>query len=700
LSSNEPALGAPQQSHAPSQQSPGGGWHDALPKAGRLSAFVTALFRDGEGASLGRMLLGGAVVWAAYTLLYGFLNPVVLDEVLVPAQIIAGTVHYPAGHPHDIYYREAFSLSNYLAAGGLRLGLDALTISRARNAWFLFLSVYTAFAVALLLAPQPRWAHVSSLLTACNLAVPLGGAYPIFVPPAFWSHGHIGLHTALLTAVLLLAGYHRTGGLLLGLLPSVHAAMTLVLWPWGGAYLFAHRVRRAVIPLVFGLTACVLLAGVIWLHAPSSRVDPAYDHPLDGAAVLQTFITYTDIHRQLPSLASLAYLPNFLAFLILGGLFLGSAGKPLAPPSRSVRAIGGWLLLLGAVSWTIVYVPWIAQRWLGSLPAWIWVWMPYRFSNVSAVLSLPLAGALLARLYGRIGARARSVLMVMTIALLLVAGVQALMTTEWSSAMQPRDHLIVVVWGFVLGGYLCEPGCVPDRRLSTARLAISGATLILGVSIFTAVGWRSTVEFGAAVALACAGLGIGREAGRRGAAPRGWRYFLDGTLALACVAVGLATLHNRYPDRAMGTAGMTISGFDRELSAWLSKHARAHELILAPIDPVLELQAKTGHPVLVEAETLWLMSYSRRLSGVIGAITRDVYGVDYSATSQIERLRRTGSLSDPIWLETWEARPRAAWPSLRQKYGIRLVLSATPLDLPVVLRGAEWILYEIPEGVS
>jgi len=93
------------------------------------------------------------------------------------------------------------------------------------------------------------------------------------------------------------------------------------------------------------------------------------------------------------------------------------------------------------------------------------------------------------------------------------------------------------------------------------------------------------------------------------------------------------------------------------------------------------------------------MSYSQKLSGVIGAITRDVYGVDYSATSQVERLR-TGSLSDPVWLETWKARSRAGWAGLRQKYGIRLVLSATSLDLPVVMRGAEWILYEIPEGVS
>jgi hypothetical protein len=447
----------------------------------------------------------------------------------------------------------------------------------------------------------------------------------------------------------------------------------------------------------------MLVAVVIWFHAPSTRVDPAYDQPLDGATVFQSFVRYTDVHRQLPSLSSLAYSVNSVAFLVLGGLFLVSPRLPLTEAhSGSVRATGAWLLLLVAMSWTIVYVSWIAHRWLGALPAWISVWMPYRFSNVSAALILPLGVALLARLYERLSRDSRSVLTALTIALLIAAGLQALMTAQWSSAMQPRDHLIVVLLGIVLGGYLGEPGFIPDRRLTAARLAIIGATSVLGVSIHAALGWRSAIEFGAALVFACGGLAIGRKAtgGRRTAALGKERYFLDGALALVCVAAGLATLQNRYPDRLMGTAGMTVSAFDRELSAWLTRHAGAHELIVAPFDPVLELQAKTAHPVLVEAETLWLMAYSPRLSGVIGAIARDVYGVDYSATSQIGRLSRTGSPADPIWLEAWRARPLAAWGGLRRKYGIRLVLSRTPLDLPVVMRGAEWMLYEIPEGVS
>jgi hypothetical protein len=349
-----------------------------------------------------------------------------------------------------------------------------------------------------------------------------------------------------------------------------------------------------------------------------------------------------------------------------------------------------------------VYGSWIAHGWLGTLPTWVDIWMPYRFSNVSAVLVLPLCAALLARLDERLGTAGRGVLTALTVALLVGAGLQTLMTGDWASALQPRHQWLLVLWGLVLGGCLAAPDWVPERSRAGVRLALAGAVMILGLGVYGALGSRSTIEFGAASTLAGGAIAISGRVGRRWRTTgrHGWQYVFDGTFALVCVMAGLATLQSRYPDRAVGTAGMTVSAFDRELSAWLSQHAGAQELLVAPIDPVLELQAKTAHPVLVESETLWIMSYAPHLSGVIGAITRDVYGVDYTDAAQIERLSRSGSLADPVWREVWAARSRSGWAGLRQKYGMRLVLSPMPLDLPVVLRSAEWALYEIPESVS
>ena len=142
--------------------------------------------------------------------------------------------------------------------------------------------------------------------------------------------------------------------------------------------------------------------------------------------------------------------------------------------------------------------------------------------------------------------------------------------------------------------------------------------------------------------------------------------------------------------------------FDRELSRWLAAHSRPGEMILPAIMPQTKLQPRTGHPVLMEAESLYLMSYMPSLAPAIGAMTRDLYGVDYADRDQIEHISRNGrlGLSFPCWSEAWKNRKRHEWQALGRKYGFRLALapSEAPLDLPVVLPGPFWSLYEIPEN--
>ncbi len=55
------------------------------------SLFLTG----GEGVTIGRMLAFGSLVWGTYSLVQFPLNGVVLNELVVPAQIITGTVRYP-----------------------------------------------------------------------------------------------------------------------------------------------------------------------------------------------------------------------------------------------------------------------------------------------------------------------------------------------------------------------------------------------------------------------------------------------------------------------------------------------------------------------------------------------------------------------------------------------------------------------------
>src|SRR5262249_24857850 len=160
------------------------------------------------------------------------INGIVLDEALAPAQIIAGAVRYPAGHPHHIYYLKAYSLFYYLAGAVWAITPAPLAISAARNFLFLLASAFTPFALTVLLTRRPLWGHFASAVTGGGVAPLFEGIYPMWVFPSGNSNGHLGLHTAALIVALLLARCWRTGGLLLGLLPALHPVMPLVIWPW------------------------------------------------------------------------------------------------------------------------------------------------------------------------------------------------------------------------------------------------------------------------------------------------------------------------------------------------------------------------------------------------------------------------------------------------------------------------------------
>jgi hypothetical protein len=115
--------------------------------------------------------------------------------------------------------------------------------------------------------------------------------------------------------------------------------------------------------------------------------------------------------------------------------------------------------------------------------------------------------------------------------------------------------------------------------------------------------------------------------------------------------------------------------------------------------PPSELQAKTAHPVLMEIETLYLMTYMPSLAPVLGSMSRDLYGIDYTSPALLGQAAPDGRLQvdSPAWLAAWRVRSREDWRSLGRKYSFRLVLSPTktPLALTAVLPGPLWTLYRI-----
>jgi hypothetical protein len=167
----------------------------AHPREPAILRFARSALWTGEGLTFGRMLRTGALVCFVYSVLFVLIQGVTLDQDLVPAQVIAGAVHYPAGHPHGIFYPRVFNLPTYFLAWLWRLMPNALLLSALRNCVFLFVSAFVPFAMTVAITHRPGWGFIAATLSLSETAQVFQGTYPIFFYPNFDSDGHIGTHT-------------------------------------------------------------------------------------------------------------------------------------------------------------------------------------------------------------------------------------------------------------------------------------------------------------------------------------------------------------------------------------------------------------------------------------------------------------------------------------------------------------------------
>jgi hypothetical protein len=625
----------------------------------------------GEGIALGRVLAFGALIWAAYAVLVVLVHGVVLDQDLVPAQVIAGSVHYAPGHPHAIFYPRVFNLPTYLLAGLWTLWPNLVLLSGLRNIAFLFLSAFVPFAIASVLTRRPGCGFIAAAFTLSETAREVHGVYPMTVYPDFNSDGHMGAHVALLIVALLLGGFWRWGGLFLGLLPAIHPTMAVIIWPWSLCYLFfelrgtsSGNGRRLLLWAGVGIAACVALACLIWLTAPKTDTPAPYDSHVNGTEIYQRFEATTDAHRRPLPLGLPGYSVHPVALFALVGLLAWRL------EAEASRRLARWLLVLGFFIWAYVLCGTVffhaATGWLSRA---VQISMPGRFSNLSALLLIPVSVALIAR--------ARQSSAIFTVLLVI----QALFI--------PLDHellrvsLIFVIWGaaFVADLYLRWQDRASGSRiiplLAPATVAASSVVL------YFANGEKGIIWL-------CLGFLIGTSLSvlRRAALPS----WCEPVALLVALLVCLGLPMNTNP-------AYHLDAYDRQLNSWLAMHASPDEPILPPFGPPSELQAKSGHPVLMEEETLYLMTYMPALAPVLGTMARDLYGIDYTDPSKLAPMLQKGRIlpgSGPV-LAVWRSKKANEWRRLGERYHFRLVLSPTTvqLDLSAVLPGPRWTLYSI-----
>ena len=407
----------------------------------------------GENITLGKMLATGALIWGIYSIFHLLVNGIILDQSILPAQIITGAVPYPAGHPHEVFYPNAFSLQNYLAAALYAICPNPLFISAIRNLLFLFLSTFVAFSLTLLLTRKPLWGHLASVLTLSETVVRFQGVYPLRVFPVGYTDGHISIHLAILCVVLLLGRSWKMGGFFIGILPSVHAAFATLIWPWSLCFLLFSKnrphgtdVHRLLKGTCAGVIISIALAIVISFSSTEQRIAKyPYDAHENGEIIRQNFISTTDSHRQFFTPHSLAYFANPIIFFVICIMLLYRTNQSKIDSSQiPENSYFFWIIFLGGFTWFIVYGTWFYQLVKGSLPVYLDIIMPYRFSNITALLLIPLTLTGIAYVQRDTTESLRFLISTILIGLVIIIGIRIINDQRFL-----MRNLIVFFWGML-----------------------------------------------------------------------------------------------------------------------------------------------------------------------------------------------------------------------------------------------------------
>jgi len=636
-------------------------------------------------------LFYGALGAALYTIFALAISPIVYDETVVAGAVIAGLPPLPVGHPHTYFYVKALSLGNYVAAALLHWFHSAELVSVLRGGVSLWLSIFTPYAITLLLTRRWTWALFTVALVASESLVSYDGIYPVFVFPDVYSHGQIGQTFTLLVIAAWLGGWTRFAAFACGAMPMIHGGMTPALWLWSAAFLAFSSLkprgadlRRALSWGFAGLLACGAFWAVTQWMASSLHAAPPYVAPSADLSYGRGFVEMTDFHRQTIPFDRYGYsVHGVVALLIVAAIWRYANSIAAEEPARASRL--RWTLAVVVIAWGYLFVATLLRR-LDLLPYIVLITMPARMTNLSTWLLPPLivvGCASLRRSLPELAARA------WLLGLASAMGLAAAWTFLRGHNLT-RSHGITAVLGMLLGA---GAWMLPTRR----RVGV-GALVALAV-VFAAIEAlhpQTQRQFSLALGFAAALAACAVVPFLLRRAPVG---ITRAAMVLGCSAILVSAAPGRLYDSWNQWRADILSRFDVELRDWLKSHATPDEPILTPAWQRSELQLKTGQPVLFELETLWMLTYMPQLGDSLGPMIVDLFGVDYSdvdglrASTGGDRLR----LDDPRWRATWMERTAQDWKPLSNKYGFRLIVAPkdTPLQLPLAIENGDWRLYVV-----
>ena len=615
-----------------------------------------------------RALWGGVALWTLFCVGAVCVRGVRWEETYERAQVLAGVVSYPAGHPLFRYAHNAFTLQYYLSALLLRLIPAPAFVCGFRDALFLAATVVPVFLLTALVSRRAVYGHAAAVIVLAGALGAFASHYPLQAWPGKFTSGQIGMGFALLTVFLLAAGHWRAGYFLAGAMPAIHVGQTPLLLVFVALFTFeawrrgdGRKLARALPWAAAGLAVPALLGLYIKVFGVPPPVDRAYYSSEDAHALWRHYTFREDIHRAFPR-----FNPTFhgdialCAMLVLG---LGFLLRDAPSGEEKRRDPLGWLFAYAALAALAVWGVALVQAALGEATPFLLVgWMPRRLPNHVAVILLVFALGIVSR--PREGATGR----VLLAAVLLFLAVRPALAFLLPEAVFERyanapEGIVFGLGGAALGVLLGRP--------STRRMPL------LAVSVLALAALAAVHQFGAACAvlgsLAATGIPVLFNTRERLV---GWMTH-DAVLAGLCLVV----LGFLLTEQWRGREHLPTTPFEQRLAAYLAEHAEPDAMLVTP-HWTINFQEKTGHPVLYTYETPQLMPYMRSLAPSVIKIRRDIYGIVPGVAWDYD-------------LAAWRDRTREQWRALAQEYDFAYVLSpnTVPLDLPPALTDADGTLY-------
>ncbi|MCF6284276.1 MAG: hypothetical protein L3K26_03695 [Candidatus Hydrogenedentes bacterium] len=694
----------------------------------------------------------GVVACILFAIVAVLLRGIRWDETYEHAQIIAGHVTYPPGHPLAVYVHNAFSLQTYLSAALLKLGAGPAFLCGLRNILFLLASILPLYALVALMTRSTLAGLFSTLLLLQGILLEFDGSYPTMVWPEIYSNGHIGGGVVLLALVALLAGAHRSAFFLLGLIPCIHLGQWPPLVGTMGVYvaylLYVHGQERKA-PLITSIgihntgndgrpkdwrVPRVGPVGVTRVRCAASesasppspigttRVSP--ERPTRGTRRLfhegqnntgREYLQSTELPKLLPLIGMTALgLACTLLFYGIQQQFtvvMPTAG-PFAVPGDATAVWQGYtalhdlhrkfppgnghVVLVGAILLCMLGAFFGREATLRKTCAWLGVYC----GGIGAAVWLTMA------LHAWFGAEMPFLLiawmpyrLINHIPLILLAVMTTLIILRWPVrgwwmvGGAALAGILQPLWSHVFGTelaqrYIADGAWVTFGLYGTALLAVTPAR---GSDRLFVV----LLALFVVTPLAA--------------------YHRFGAVCMVLGLVGAYAVTRRAPKETtvvhpilvlpamlliVGVAttlmhqhnyrkSLPVSDFAQRAGASIGDTKGA--MLLAAPDNIL-LQATTGVPVLVEATTPSLISYVPGIGPSIDALYRDIYGYGFT-------IPKEDAAEPQPWDALWQERSETEWRALASTYGFTHVVApaAWNLNLPRLFAEEDYALYAIVE---